>query len=92
MRERRARSPRSVKESDIVAAVDIGASKSLCLIAYLVDGPDGTRAPEIIGVGMQGAAAAHTGDKLAGGKFAGAEMSLRAAIEAAERMAGERVR
>lgn len=92
MRERRARSPRSVKESDIVAAVDIGASKSLCLIAYLVDGPDGTRTPEIIGVGMQGAASQHAGERLAGGRSAGAEMSLRAAVEAAERMAGERVR
>ncbi|MEE2693073.1 MAG: cell division protein FtsA [Pseudomonadota bacterium] len=87
MRARRTKSPRTGKESDIVAAVDIGASKSLCLIAWLADGPDGAKAPEIIGVGMHGANAPR-----ATGRLSAAEASLRAAIEAAERMAGERVR
>lgn len=74
------RKAKPTSDRDIVAAVDIGASKSLCLIAWLGDGPDGAKTPEIIGVGMHGA------------QPRAAETSLRAAIEAAERMAGERVR
>jgi cell division protein FtsA len=68
------------RDREVVAAVDLGASKATCLIALMTTSADGTRTPEIIGAALQGASAA------------GDEAALRAAVDAAERMAGERVK
>lgn len=59
------------------------------MLARLVPGADGAKTPEIIGVGMQGAAAPQAG---IGNGSDLADFALRAAVDAAERMAGERVR
>ncbi len=72
---------------DIVAAVEIGASKSACLIAAVVPG-DGALGLEVLGVGLHGSAA----EARVSGKTAARETALRGAIESAERMAGVRIR
>jgi cell division protein FtsA len=79
--------PRTVRDMELVAAVDVGASKAICLIAHLAPAADGRKASEIVGVGLHGVAAA---ERLRPGEAA--EHALRAALDAAERMAGERVR
>ncbi len=81
------RPARFSKDSELIAAVDIGASKAVCLIAHRAPGVGRRKTPEIIGVGRHGAAC-DKGD----GKLAAAESAVRAAVDAAERMAGERIR
>jgi cell division protein FtsA len=75
-------------EGDLVAAVDIGGSKALCLIARLGARGEGDCAPTVIGVGLHGMPHRERG----GAWLHAAESSLRAAVEAAERMAGARLR
>jgi cell division protein FtsA len=74
---------RTGRGADIVAAVDIGASKAICLIAQLVPSVDGAKIPEVVGVGLQG---------VDGERGTARETALRAAVDAAERMAGARIR
>jgi cell division protein FtsA len=76
----------SSRESDVIAAVDVGASKTACLIARLAPDADGAAYAEIVGAGLHGAPTAERG---AAGV---AENALRAALDAAERMAGMRVK
>lgn len=78
--------PISSRDANLVAAVDVGASKTACLIARLAPDAEGRRAVEIVGAGIHGAAASDRGAATAG------DNALRAAVDAAERMAGERVR
>lgn len=82
-----ARQPKGRKDSELIAAVDIGASKTACLIAHLAPSVGGRKAPEVIGVGRHGGAPGERGDN----RLASAEAAIRGAVEAAERMAGERV-
>ena len=82
------RGARSSKDGDLIAAIDIGSSRAVCLIAYLIPTADGEWAPEIIGVGRQGGALRERG---ASHSFS-AEVALRGAVEAAEKLAGERIR
>lgn len=82
------RGARSPKDGEIVAAVDIGSSRAVCLIAHLTQSADGEWIPEIIGVGRQGGGPRER----AGANALAAEASLRGAVEAAERLAGERIR
>ncbi|MBB5519259.1 cell division protein FtsA [Amphiplicatus metriothermophilus] len=82
------RRKRRQSSHELIGAVDVGASKAVCLIARLVEAADGAPAPEIIGVGLQGMRA---GERAAG-RLAAAETALRGALAAAERMAGERLR
>ncbi|MBI1366745.1 MAG: cell division protein FtsA [Alphaproteobacteria bacterium] len=76
------------KDSELIAAIDIGASKAVCLIARLAPSRGRTRVPEIIGVGRFGEA---VGER-AQANAQSAETALRGAVDAAERMAGERIR
>lgn len=76
-----------LRAGDILAAVEVGASKSACLIATAVQNESGLGV-EILGVGLHGSAA----EARVSGKTAAREMALRGAIETAERMAGVRIR
>lgn len=76
-----------IRPGDICAAVEIGASKSACLIAAAVSTDNGLGL-EIIGVGLHGSAA----EARIRGKTAAREQALRGAVESAERMAGVRIR
>jgi cell division protein FtsA len=76
-----------LRPGDIIAAVEIGASKSACLIAAAVPGEAGLGF-EILGVGLHGSAA----EARVKGKTAARELALRGAIESAERMAGVTIR
>ncbi|MEX0645162.1 MAG: cell division protein FtsA [Parvularculaceae bacterium] len=76
------------RESELIAAVDIGASKAVCLIAHLAPSAGRRKVPEIIGVGRQGDAPSERGANLIGA----AETAVRAAVDAAERMAGDRIK
>lgn len=80
--------PRNARDRDLVAAVDVGASKAVCLIACLAPLADDLKSAEIVGVGLHGLSA---GERGAASPHA-AETALRAAIEAAERMAGVRIK
>ncbi len=79
------RAPRSSNGAEVVASVDIGASKSACLIARIYPSR-GAPAFEIAGAGVHGAdiSGRHCGESR--------EIGLRSALDAAERMAGEHVR
>lgn len=79
--------PRTTRDADLVAAVDVGASKAVCLIALMAPSADGRKTAEIVGVGLHGIAAGHRS-----ASPHAAESALRAAIEAAERMAGVRLK
>ncbi|NWG71778.1 MAG: cell division protein FtsA [Parvularculaceae bacterium] len=74
------------RDVNLVAAVDVGESKAACLIAHIAPDTEGRRSVEIVGAGLHGAPASERGAPAA------AENALRAAVDAAERMAGERVR
>jgi cell division protein FtsA len=80
------RTARLHKDSELIAAADIGASKVVCLIAHLAPAAGRRKTPEIIGVGRHGS---NDGED---GKVAATESALRAAVDAAERMAGERIK
>ncbi|MEQ1929909.1 MAG: cell division protein FtsA [Parvularculaceae bacterium] len=73
------------RDSNLVAAVDVGASKAACLIARIALTEEGARSVEIVGAGLHGASGADRASPAAG------ENALRAAVDAAERMAGGRV-
>lgn len=73
---------------ELIAAIDIGSSKTACLIAHLSAPEDGARVPEVIGAGRQGAGPREPG----AAKTSAAENALRGAVEAAEKLAGERIR
>ena len=75
------------RNSQIIAAIDIGASKLACIIARVSDGADGTQMAEIIGVGHHGSEAS-TGGRMPTREI---ERCLTRAVDAAERMAGVRV-
>ncbi|MEZ5897787.1 MAG: cell division protein FtsA [Parvularculaceae bacterium] len=79
-----ARQPRPARERGVVAAIDIGGSKAACVIAELTPVVDGGFEADVIGVGQHGGVARE--------RQADVETSLRAAVEAAERMAGERIK
>lgn len=76
------------RDSELIAAVDIGASKAVCLIAHLAPSAGRRKVPEIIGVGRQGGAPS---ERSAAGVGA-AETAVRGAVDAAERMAGDRIK
>lgn len=73
-----------VRERGLVAAIDLGGSKAACVIAQLTPVPGGGFEADVIGVGQHGGVCRD--------KRPDVEASLRAAVEAAERMAGERIR
>ncbi len=68
----------------LVAALDIGASKAACIIAELTEAFDGEFEVDVVGVGQHGASLRD--------KTPDFDAAIRAAVEAAERMAGDRVR
>lgn len=68
----------------LVASLDIGASKVACVIAELREGLDSDFEVDVVGVGQHGAALRD--------KTPNVDAAIRAAVEAAERMAGERIR
>ena len=75
---------RAAREKPRVAAIDIGGDKAACVIAECAhDGAHGLEA-EIVGVGQNGGRGRENRDSI--------EISLRAAVEQAERMAGERIK
>lgn len=75
---------KSPRERGLVAAIDIGGSKVACVIAQLTPVAGGEFEPDVVGVGQHGGVCRD--------KRPDVEASLRAAVEAAERMAGERIR
>lgn len=74
---------------DIVAAIDLGASKVACFIARIAEGPGRASVLEPIGFGHNASSGLKCGAIV---DMAAAEESVRAAVEAAERMAGRRIR
>jgi cell division protein FtsA len=72
------------RDQGLVAALDIGASKVACVIAQLSDAFEGEYEVDVVGVGQHGAALRD--------KAPDFDAAIRAAVEAAERMAGERIR
>lgn len=76
----------TLRRGDVFAAVDIGASKTACVIAAAVSG--GGVGYEIIGCGVSGAAIDGRGP----GAAATRERAFKTALESAERMAGVRVK
>lgn len=85
---RTARATKAHKDGELIAAIDVGASRAACLIAYLSPTGGGEATAEIIGAGRQGAGQR----KRSVSKAHSAENALRGAVEAAERLAGERVK
>ncbi len=69
---------------DLVTVVDIGGAKAACIIASLIPVRGGAYEVDVLGVGQHGGIAAD--------RNADAETSVRAAIDSAERMAGETVK
>lgn len=96
------------REGTIVAALDIGAAKTVCFIARLMPVSDGSVDCDIIGAGHYGARVvapaspeahgaprddkAATGASQRGHSIAAREIAIRGAVEAAENLAGERIR
>ena len=72
--------------SGLIAALDVGTTKVCCLIAR-PGGPD--RPTRVVGIGHQAARGLRAGLIV---DLEGAEASIRAAVEAAEQMAGENIR
>jgi len=79
---------RGVDSRTVIAAIDIGASKVACLIANELNGPDETSEIEVIGAGQYGITRKDARKDIG----AATEAALRVAVDAAERMAGERIR
>ena len=75
--------PRSRASDRVVAAIDVGGAKTACIVGLLTPIKDSGFEIDVIGVGQHGA--------LGSERSTGVETSLRNAVEAAERMAGERV-
>jgi len=77
------------RDGALVAALDIGAAKTVCFIARVVSAGNGMIDCDIIGAG-------HFGSQLPTGgadhqSFAHRERAIRCAVETAEQMAGERI-
>lgn len=68
----------------LIAALDIGASKAACVIAELTEALAGEFEVDVVGVGQHGASLKD--------KTPDFDSAIRAAVEAAERMAGDRIR
>ena len=94
------------KEGAIIAAIDIGAAKTVCFIARMMPLPDGGVDCDIIGAGHYGALrnhknnnSHHKDDSPSDASYKGAsstsfsarEKAIRSAVEAAERHAGVRI-
>lgn len=75
---------KSVRERGLIAAIDLGGSKAACVIAQLTPAPGGGFEADVIGVGQNGGVCRDRRPDV--------EASLKAAVEAAERMAGERIK
>lgn len=72
--------------SGLIAALDVGTTKVCCLIAR----PGGAdKPPRVVGIGHQASRGLRAGVIV---DMEGVEASLRAAVEAAEQMAGENIR
>ena len=74
------------KDEMLAAALDIGGSKVSCFIARINEEEGHGPLAEIVGVGCYGTPAAARG-----ARAEAIELSVRGAVEAAERMAGEQV-
>lgn len=72
------------KRNGLIAALDVGTTKVCCFIARAQDGDD----PRVIGIGHQLSRGLRCGAVV---DMDEAETSIRAAVDAAEQMAGERV-
>jgi len=81
----KARSTMATGRSQVIAALDLGSSKVCCFIARVM-GDDSVR---VVGIGHQLSRGVKAGAVV---DMERAEESVRAAVEAAERMAGETVR
>ncbi|MBL4801826.1 MAG: cell division protein FtsA [Emcibacter sp.] len=68
-----------------IAALDIGTSKICCFIARVSDQADGERRPRVVGIGHQISKGMKAGTVV---DMEETETSIRAAVDAAERMAG----
>lgn len=79
---------RNRKHETHVAALDVGAAKIACMIARVVSEPDFPPHAEVIGMGLHGAPV-RTRQATA---IEQVESGIRHAVDAAERMAGERIR
>jgi cell division protein FtsA len=83
--------PLSLKKPSIVSVLDIGSSKTCCLIARLTPRaasqvlPGRTHRIEVVGLGHQRSRGIRSGAVV---DLEGAEQSIRLAVDAAERMAG----
>ena len=77
-----------VDSQSVIAAIDIGASKVACLIGAVQLGPDGSADVDVIGAGQHGIALKDARKDIGAAR----EAAIRVAIDAAERMAGERIR
>lgn len=75
------------KHSGLVAALDIGSTKICCFIAR-IDESKNTRHPRLVGIGHQAARGVRNGAIV---DLEAAEASIRAAVYAAEQMAGTTV-
>ena len=77
------------REGAVIAALDVGAAKAVCFIARVIPAANGMVDCEIVGAGHYGFPAS---DKTSHLGFAQRESAIRSAIDAAETMAGERIR
>ena len=77
-----------VDSQTTIAAIDVGASKVACLIAAASLRPDGSSDIDVIGAGQHGIALKDARKDIG----AATEAAIRIAVDAAERMAGERIR
>ncbi len=75
---------RQKQDRGLIAALDVGASKVACVIARLTEAFEGDFEVDVVGVGQHGANLRDKAPDL--------DAAIRAAVEAAERMAGERIR
>ncbi len=78
-------SARDLVKNGLVVALDIGSTKVSCFIAR----PDGAGGARVVGIGHQAASGLRNGAVV---DLDAAEESIRTAVDAAERMAGETVR
>lgn len=81
-------SSRKPNPERVIAAIDIGGSKAACMIASLTSPMRGTTEVEIIGVGQHGIVSREKRMDAA----SATESAIRVAVEAAERMAGVRIK
>lgn len=85
MKKRSKPAPQPWWRSGLIAALDIGTTKICCLIARL----NASNELRIVGVGHQASRGVRSGTLV---DLEAAEVTIRATVEAAERMAGETIR